>query len=76
MTDRDEDCRKELERLQEENDRLRRSAASFGALAERINVALQRERRSGRDRRGAARETPDRRQHAYRPLDKASEHEE
>ena len=34
----------EIQRLREENEILRRSAQSFGALAERLNQALQRER--------------------------------
>ena len=34
----------EIRRLREENELLRQSAQTFGALAERLHVALQRER--------------------------------
>jgi hypothetical protein len=37
-------CVRLIEELREENARLRFSAASFGALAERLNAALRRER--------------------------------
>ena len=39
-------CREELARLTEENVALRRSALAFGGLAERLNLALQEERRN------------------------------
>ena len=52
----------EIRTLREENELLRRSAAAFGALAERLHVTLQEERRRGADRRAQARLTPDRRQ--------------
>jgi hypothetical protein len=38
-------CREEKARLTEENVALRRAALAFGGLAERLNVALQEERR-------------------------------
>ena len=38
-------CREELTRLTEENAALRRAALAFGSLAERLNLALQEERR-------------------------------
>jgi hypothetical protein len=38
-------CREELARLTEENAALRRAALAFGSLAERLNLALQEERR-------------------------------
>ena len=44
-----DDCsngREELARLTEENAALRRAALAFGGLAERLNVALQDERRA------------------------------
>jgi anti-sigma factor RsiW len=39
-------CSEELARLTEENAALRRAALAFGGLAERLNLALQEERRS------------------------------
>lgn len=39
-------CSEELARLTEENVALRRAALAFGGLAERLNLALQEERRS------------------------------
>jgi anti-sigma factor RsiW len=49
-------CREELARLTEENAALRRAALAFGSLAERLNLALQEERRRGQ-RPTSARET-------------------
>jgi ABC-type transporter Mla subunit MlaD len=46
MADDCANCREELARLTEENAALRRAALAFGGLAERLNVALQDERRS------------------------------
>jgi hypothetical protein len=54
----------EIRSLKEENELLRRSARAFGALAERLHVTLQEERRRGADRRGLSRVTADRRQPA------------
>jgi hypothetical protein len=54
----------EIRSLKEENELLRRSARAFGALAERLHVTLQEERRRGADRRGLPRVTSDRRQPA------------
>jgi hypothetical protein len=51
-------CREELERLTEENTALRRAALAFGSLAERLNLALQEERRL-RQRANTAREGSD-----------------
>ena len=51
----------EIRILREENELLRRSACAFGALAERLHVTLQEERRRGDDRRAQLRVTPDRR---------------
>lgn len=48
-------CREELARLTEENVALRRAALAFGGLAERLNLALQEERRL-RQRAANARE--------------------
>jgi hypothetical protein len=46
------DCLATVQNLTEENKQLRRAAASFGQLAERLNEALASERRvPGRDRR-------------------------
>jgi hypothetical protein len=49
-------CREELARLTEENAALRRAALAFGSLAERLNLALQEERRL-RQRASGARDT-------------------
>ena len=49
-------CREELARLMEENASLRRAALAFGSLAERLNLALQEERKL-RQRANSARET-------------------
>jgi hypothetical protein len=46
-----DDCHAMIHRLLEENAALRRSGASFGSLAERLNTELQEERRRGRERR-------------------------
>jgi hypothetical protein len=54
----------EIRTLKEENELLRRSARAFGALAERLHVSLQEERRLGADRRRESRVTGDRRQAA------------
>jgi len=61
MTHDEDDCRKRIEQLEEENDYLRRSSEEFGRLAERLNEELQRERRGGADRRALPRSSPDRR---------------
>lgn len=45
MSDDCSRCREELARLTEENAALRRAALAFGGLAERLNLALQEERR-------------------------------
>lgn len=47
-------CNEELARLTEENAALRRAALAFGGLAERLNLALQEERRSKQRPAGAA----------------------
>jgi hypothetical protein len=58
-------CLDTVRSLEEENRHLRRAAASFGQLAERLNAKLGRERRVGdRDRRREPRETTDRRNQA------------
>jgi len=49
-------CREELARLTEENAALRRAALAFGSLAERLNLALQEERKL-RQRTTGGRET-------------------
>jgi len=49
-------CREELARLTEENAALRRAALAFGSLAERLNLALQEERKL-RQRGTSGRET-------------------
>jgi predicted RNase H-like nuclease (RuvC/YqgF family) len=66
MTDDDDtrlrECLDTVRNLEEENRHLRRAAASFGQLAERLNEELGRERRVvDRDRRREPRETNERR---------------
>ena len=46
-----EACHDEIQRLLEENAALRQSGASFGRLAERLNAALQEQRRLVRESR-------------------------
>ena len=56
------DCLATVQDLKEENQQLRRAAASFGKLAERLNEALASERRlPGHDRRHEPRDGSDRR---------------
>lgn len=57
----------EIRTLREENELLRRSARAFGALAERLHVSLQEERRRGQDRRAQPRVTAERRETATAP---------
>ena len=47
--------------LETENALLRASAVAFGELAERLNFRVRHDRRSGLERRGEGRTTPDRR---------------
>jgi hypothetical protein len=66
MSDRDqrdplEACMDTVQRLEEENEQLRKSAGAFGQLAERLNRTLQAERRTGAERREDTRPAPDRR---------------
>jgi predicted RNase H-like nuclease (RuvC/YqgF family) len=57
-----QDCLTTVQQLEEENRQLRRAAATFGQLAERLNEELGRERRlADRDRRRESRDTIDRR---------------
>jgi hypothetical protein len=46
-----DECHAMIRRLLDENAALRRSGASFGSLAERLNTQLQEERRRGHERR-------------------------
>jgi ABC-type transporter Mla subunit MlaD len=56
------DCLTTVQHLEEENRHLRNAAASFGQLAERLNEALDRERRvANTDRRQESRLSQDRR---------------
>jgi hypothetical protein len=57
----DEECKKRLAQLEEENRDLRHSSEQFGRLAERLNSELREERRTGIDRRHAPRDRADRR---------------
>ncbi len=54
-------CMETVQRLEEENDQLRKAAGAFGQLAERLNHTLQEERRQGSERRHGSRITDDRR---------------
>lgn len=56
-----EGCLEYVQRLEEENQFLRQASGTFGQLAERLNETLQEERRTGAERRRAARLTQDRR---------------
>ena len=66
--------RDEIRTLKEENEILRRSARAFGALAERLHVSLQEERRRGQDRRAEARSGLDRRQALVTQPELSSKH--
>jgi hypothetical protein len=58
------DCLTTVHNLEEENRQLRRAAASFGQLAERLNEQLSQERRiAERDRRRDPRDSVERRNH-------------
>lgn len=59
-------CREKVAELMEENATLREANEDFGSLAERLNQALQEERRAGRERRVSIRPTADRRQRSRR----------
>ena len=61
MTDELTNCREKVAQLVEENAMLRQANEDFGSLAERLNDALQTERRRGSDRRVTLRSRPDRR---------------
>jgi hypothetical protein len=50
-----------VQRLEEENKHLRTAAGAFGQLAERLNNALQEERRTGAERRNSQRVNNERR---------------
>lgn len=54
-------CEEQVDQLKRENKLLRDASRTFGALAERLNAALESERRAGRDRRAAPRGSGDRR---------------
>jgi hypothetical protein len=56
MADDCSHCREKLARLTEENAALRRAALAFGGLAERLNLALQEERRARQRSIGASRD--------------------
>ncbi len=61
MTQNEDDRRKRIEQLEEENDLLRRAAEKFGQLAERLNTELRAERRAGEERRQSTRDASERR---------------
>jgi predicted RNase H-like nuclease (RuvC/YqgF family) len=53
-------CIETVQRLEEENEHLRRAAGAFGQLAERLNQTLREERRTGDDPRQTDRGPADR----------------
>ncbi len=55
-----EECRDMIHQLLEENAALRQSGAAFGRLAERLNTALQEQRRLAREGRVLRRSVEDR----------------
>lgn len=59
MADDCSHCREKLARLTEENAALRRAALAFGSLAERLNLALQEERRARQRSAGTSFEATD-----------------
>ena len=66
MADHDEgsqlkSCIETVQRLEEENEQLRRASGVFGQLAERLNQALKEERRNLAERRQSSRPSQDRR---------------
>jgi len=62
------DCLTTVQNLEEENQQLRRAAASFGQLAERLNDQLGQERRvAERDRRHESRDSVERRTQTQQP---------
>ena len=61
-------CREELARLTEENAALRRAALAFGGLAERLNLALQEERRAQQRASVVSREATDPITHSAAPV--------
>jgi cell division protein FtsB len=60
------ECQEKVARLEAENEALRDSAETFGALAERLNQPAFAERRARAERRGVERGTRDRRAIAHR----------
>jgi hypothetical protein len=68
MADDCSHCREELARLTEENAALRRAALAFGGLAERLNLALQEERRARQRSSSASREATDPVAHSVTPV--------
>jgi hypothetical protein len=74
MADDCSHCREELARLTEENAALRRAALAFGGLAERLNVALQEERRSRQRSTGGSRETAEGVNHASAAVPRVRSH--
>ena len=67
-------CREELARLTEENAALRRAALAFGGLAERLNLALQEERRARQRLSSASREATDPVSHSATPVTRIRSH--
>jgi hypothetical protein len=67
-------CREELARLTEENAALRRAALAFGGLAERLNLALQEERRAQQRASVVSREATDPITHSAAPVARLRSH--
>ena len=57
-----QECEDKVRQLEEENQHLREASDTFGQLAERLNVTLRNERRTGTDRRQWPRPNGERRQ--------------
>jgi hypothetical protein len=74
MADDCSHCREKLARLTEENAALRRAALAFGSLAERLNLALQEERRAGQRSTSGAREVTESVNHASATVPRVRSH--
>lgn len=74
MADDCSHCREKLARLTEENAALRRAALAFGGLAERLNLALQEERRARQRSAGPFEATAEKVGHAAASLPRMRSH--
>jgi len=74
MADDCSHCREKLARLTEENAALRRAALAFGGLAERLNLALQEERRARQRSTSGTREVTESVNHAPATIPRVRSH--